>query len=132
MKPYFKYIFFTGIITFAVACGNKSTTHEDAATADTDTTHMSVVPVMATSQFKVWGNCEQCKETIENSLKVDGIARADWDVDTKRMSVTYDETKISLEQIQKNVAAAGYDNASYKGDDKAYANLPECCQYERK
>ena len=35
-------------------------------------------------------------------------------------------------KIKKNVAAAGYDNDAYKGDDKAYSNLPECCQYERK
>jgi mercuric ion binding protein len=84
------------------------------------------------SSFKVWGNCEQCKETIENALKVKGVSKADWNTKTKQIQVSYDSTAISLDQIQKNIAAAGYDNEKYKGDDDAYNNLPECCQYERK
>jgi len=84
------------------------------------------------STFKVWGNCEMCKETIEGSLKADGITEADWNTETKVLSVTYDSTKITLDQVQKNVAAVGYDNVKYKGDDKAYENLPQCCKYGRK
>lgn len=82
--------------------------------------------------FKVKGNCEMCKETIENSLKVDGVKEAEWNVDSKIITVAYDSTKISLDQMEKDVAAVGYDNEKYKGDDKAYADLPECCQYTRK
>lgn len=84
------------------------------------------------STFKVWGNCEMCKETIEGSLKVNGISKADWNVDSKIITVTYDNSKISLDQIQKNIATAGYDNEKYKGDDNAYNELPGCCQYDRK
>jgi copper chaperone CopZ len=73
-----------------------------------------------------------CKETIEGSLKVDGISSADWNVDSKMITVSFDDKKVSLDQIQKNIAAAGYDNEAYKGDDKAYKALPECCWYERK
>jgi mercuric ion binding protein len=87
---------------------------------------------ISTSTFKVWGNCEMCKETIEKSLKVDGVNNADWNVDSKSLAVSYDISKISLDQIQKNIAAAGYDNVKYKGNDSAYKELPECCQYERK
>lgn len=85
-----------------------------------------------TKTFKVWGNCEMCKETIEGSLKVDGIESADWNVDSKIITVSFDDKKISLDDIQKNIAAVGYDNEKYKGDDKAYNELPECCMYERK
>ena len=85
-----------------------------------------------TSTFKVWGNCGTCKKTIEASLKVKGVEKADWNVKTKMITVTYDESKITLDQIQKHIAAVGYDNDKYKGDDKAYAKLPGCCQYERK
>ena len=28
------------------------------------------------STFKVWGNCETCKDAIENSLRADGITEA--------------------------------------------------------
>ena len=85
-----------------------------------------------TSIFKVWGNCEMCKETIESSLKVDGIAKVDWNTETKRIDVNFDSTKINLDQIKKNIASVGYDNDTYKGDETAYTNLHECCKYERK
>ena len=88
-------------------------------------------PVLKSS-FKVWGNCETCKEAIEGSLKKDGIETADWNTETKIIAVTYDTTKINLDAIEKSIAAVGYDNIKYKGDDKAYAELPECCKYERK
>jgi|SRR3954462_13717260 mercuric ion binding protein len=124
MKQFLKCILFICVIVASASCRNKSTT--------TEASKIPLNPVIATSQFKIWGNCEKCKETIEGSLKVDGIAKADWNADTKLMRVTYDENKISLDQIQKNIAAVGYDNSKYKGDDKAYASLPDCCQYERK
>lgn len=130
MKKILQFLFFITLLITSAACGNKSTTTE--AESANDSVKASSSPVMATSQFKVWGNCEQCKETIESSVKVEGIAKADWNVDSKRMTVTYDESKITLDQIQKKIAAVGYDNEVYKGDDKAYAELPDCCKYERK
>ena len=48
------------------------------------------------------------------------------------LTVEFDTVKISLDQIQKNVASVGYDNEKYKGDDKAYSELADCCQYDRK
>jgi copper chaperone CopZ len=85
-----------------------------------------------TENIKVLGNCSQCKKHIETSLKVDGIAKADWDKTTKILTVVYDSSKISNDQIQKNVASTGYDTEKYKADDKAYKDLEECCQYDRK
>ena len=82
--------------------------------------------------FKVWGNCEMCKETIEGSLNVEGVAKAEWSTESKMIVVNYDSTKINLDQIQKNIEIVGYDNEKYKVDEKAYSNLPECCQYDRK
>ncbi len=84
------------------------------------------------AEFKVWGNCGMCEETIEGSLKVDGVSNADWDKDTKLIKVSFDSTKISLDQIQKKIADVGYDNDKYKADSLVYKNLHECCQYERK
>ncbi|HXB41717.1 MAG TPA: heavy-metal-associated domain-containing protein [Bacteroidia bacterium] len=84
------------------------------------------------STFKVWGNCETCKDAIENSLRIDGITTADWNMETKLIAVTYDSTKINLDKIEQKIAAAGYDNIKYKGNDAAYENLPQCCKYDRK
>lgn len=116
MKRFHLKFFFFCLPLFLCSCKNES------HSANTNTT----------AQFKVWGNCEMCKETIEGSLKVDGISKADWNTETKQIQVTYDSAKITLDQIQKNIAAAGYDNEKYKSDEKAYHSLPECCQYERK
>ncbi len=113
------------IALVVIACGNKTETENTI----NKTENQNGVTL---STFKVWGNCEMCKETIEGSLSVNGITKADWDVDSKIITVTYDESKISLDQIQKNIATAGYDNEKYKGDDNAYNELPDCCQYDRK
>ncbi len=120
-----KYIVIACAALAITSCGNKSTTENKEASTFT-------AAGMTTSTFKVWGNCEMCKETIEGSLKKDGIAKADWNVDTKTLAVEFDAAKISLDQIQKNVASVGYDNEKYKGDDKAYSELADCCQYDRK
>lgn len=111
-------------VAFALfSCGNKE--EEKVTTEKMEGSTLK-------STFHVWGNCETCKDAIENSLHVDGVTEANWNVDTKMISVTYDSTKISLDQVEKNIAAAGYDNVKYKGDDKAYENLPQCCKYDRK
>lgn len=114
------------LLVVLASCSNNKVETENTGTAT------EIVDGLTTSTFKVWGNCEMCKETIEGSLKVDGITKADWNVDSKIITVSYDDKKISLDQIQKNIASVGYDNEKHKGDDKAYTDLPECCQYERK
>lgn len=82
--------------------------------------------------FKVWGNCEKCKVTIESAVNVDGVTEKDWNIESKLMTVKYDTTKITLNGIQQLISKVGYDNDGYYGDDYAYAKLPSCCQYERK
>ena len=113
-------------ITIAIACCGDKATKENNTIA-TETTNG-----IATSTFKVWGNCEMCKETIESSLKVDGISKSDWNAESKMITVVYDSAKISLDQIQKNIASVGYDTDKYRGNDKAYSELADCCQYDRK
>lgn len=116
----------TVFIALAIAsCGSQSTSEKTVPTT-------KIENGIATSTFKVWGNCDMCKETIESSLKVNGVTKADWSTETKMISVAYDTIKISLDQVQKNIASVGYDNEMYKGDDIAYKALPECCQYDRK
>jgi copper chaperone CopZ len=82
---------------------------------------------------KVWGNCGMCKKTIEKSLKgAEGVKSAVWNKQTKVLEVIYDDAKTSMKQIEEKVAASGYDTQNVKADDKAYNNLHECCQYDRK
>ena len=85
-----------------------------------------------TEKFKVSGNCDMCKKTIEKAAKTKGVETAEWNVDTKEMLVTFNAEKTNLTTIQKKIAEAGYDNDGANGNDKAYEKLPHCCHYDRK
>jgi len=82
--------------------------------------------------FKVWGNCEMCKETIETSLDVKGVKSANWNVDSKMIEVVFQPENITEDKIHTLIGAAGYDTEKVKGNNKAYQELAGCCQYTRK
>lgn len=85
-----------------------------------------------TTTFKVNGNCNSCKKHIETAaLTVPGVAKATWNKDTKVLTLVYDPAKATVDDVQKHIAAVGYDTPKYRGDDKAYNALDECCQYDR-
>ena len=77
-----------------------------------------------TDTIKVYGECSMCKSRIQKALKLEGISAAEWDTDTKLLTVTYDPGKISNNEIQKKVTAVGHDTEKYKADDKVYDKLP--------
>lgn len=81
---------------------------------------------------KVWGNCGMCKKTIEAAAKSSGAVEADWNTETKILSVVYNSDKSSLAKIEQAVAAAGYDTKNFKAPEASYNDLPDCCQYDRK
>ncbi len=85
-----------------------------------------------TEKFKVYGNCGMCKNRIEKAAAIDGITKADWNVETKIMTVTYNSSKTDTAAIQKKIAAAGHDTEKEKAADSVYSKLPGCCRYERK
>lgn len=83
------------------------------------------------AEYKVAGNCGMCEKTIEKAAKLKGVTNADWNVNTKMLSVTYNKKKTSEDAILKKIAYAGYDNEKYLAPDEAYSKLHECCKYER-
>ncbi len=84
-----------------------------------------------TDTIKVSGNCGMCKSNIEKAAAAAGAVSADWNKDTKLLVVSYDASKTSNKDIQKKIAAAGYDTQDEKADAAAYDNLAKCCQYDR-
>ena len=82
--------------------------------------------------IKVSGECGMCKSRIQKTLKIDGIASAAWDTETKLLVVAYDVSKISNDDIQKKIAAVGHDTEKYTADDKVYEKLPGCCKKKKK
>lgn len=93
--------------------------------------HQSIIS-SKTESFKVWGNCSNCKSRIEKTAKTDGVSKADWNINTQILTVTYNPDKVKIDDIQKKIAGIGHDTEKFKADDKAYGKLPMCCQYERK
>lgn len=82
--------------------------------------------------FKVYGNCEMCKNRIEKAAKGKGIKSAIWDVDTKFLSLDYDASITSPEKVQERIAGAGHDTQLKKAKDFVYNELPDCCHYREK
>jgi periplasmic mercuric ion binding protein len=85
-----------------------------------------------TVTIKVWGNCEMCKDRIEKAAKVDGVIKASWNMKTKALTLVYNPSKVTSDDIQKRIAAVGHDTEKYKATSKAYSSLPSCCRYDRK
>lgn len=102
-----------------------------AFSASAQTTDKINSPASKTESFKVWGNCEMCKERIESTAKTAGANAAAWDSKTKLLSVTYDPSKTNRDSLSKKIAAVGHDTEKFKAPDEVYAKLPGCCKYER-
>lgn len=80
-------------------------------------------------KFKVFGVCEQCKKRIENAAKGDGVLFADWNIKSKIFTLSINESKTSVAEIQARILAAGHDLETAKAIDEAYNKLPSCCRY---
>ena len=103
------YLFFTGMVTHAQ---NINLTTGDTAIS-----------------FKVHGVCEQCKDRIENVLKVKGVRSAVWDMESQQLSLVYNPAKISLDKIENRIVAVGHDLENKKAKISVYNALPKCCLY---
>ena len=81
--------------------------------------------------IKVSGNCGMCKNKIEKAAKAGGASVANWNEETKALTVSYNSLNSSSDKIQRSIAASGYDTQSCKADNKAYNELMGCCKYDR-
>lgn len=117
-------------IVLVVALGLASCKNETKQEKEI-TTEVYSDMAMANISFGVRGNCGMCKNTIEEAAnKVEGVANATWDVDKKKIDVSFDNTKTDAMAIHKAIAASGYDTEKLVGSDDAYKGLPGCCQYD--
>jgi periplasmic mercuric ion binding protein len=80
-------------------------------------------------EFFVRGNCEMCKERIENTVKnVSGVSAANWDVNSSKLKVTFDSSKVKELDLHKAIAATGHATKLVEMNIKAHDELPECCK----
>lgn len=85
-----------------------------------------------TDTVMVYGNCGMCKHRIEGAvLKIEGVQTAEWNTDTRLLTVQYDQSAVSLDDIEKKVAEVGHDTDKFRAKDEVYAKLHGCCKYDR-
>ena len=121
------------ILSVAViaALGLTNCKNDTKKEAETPTTEMSKEMAMTELSFGVRGNCGMCKNTIEKAANaVEGVASANWDVDKKKIDVSFDDTKTDVMAIHNAIAASGYDTEKVAGSEQAYKSLPGCCKYD--
>jgi hypothetical protein len=83
-----------------------------------------------TESIKVSGNCNMCKKRIEQAAFVKGVKRAEWDKETKLLSIVYRPSKTTMETVAKNIAGVGHSSEKIEANEKDYKSLPTCCQYK--
>ena len=82
--------------------------------------------------FEVKGNCDQCQRRIQKAaFSVSGVKMANWDIDSRQMSLILNEEKASLLQVKQAIAKVGHDTDEVKATDNDYDHLHFCCHYER-
>jgi mercuric ion binding protein len=121
------------ILSIAVlaALGLTSCKNETKKDSENETTEISKDVAMTNATFGVRGNCGMCKTTIEKAANsVEGVSNAIWNVDQKKIDVSFDDSKTDEMEIHKAIAASGYDTEKATGDLDAYENLPGCCKYD--
>jgi periplasmic mercuric ion binding protein len=84
-----------------------------------------------TESFKVAGECGMCKKKIEKAATTAGASFAEWNTESKMLTVNFASTSANKAKIEEAIASAGYDTPGVKATDEAYKGLAECCQYER-
>jgi len=84
-----------------------------------------------TVTLQVAGVCEMCKARIETaSYDVAGVKKATWDIESGVLTAVISPKKTSRQKIADALAAVGYRSELAQADEKAYQNLPACCQYD--
>ncbi len=124
-----KKVIFSMVVIIAIVF--TSCKNEGKKESKTNNTEASSKMAMTDISFGVRGNCGMCKNTIEKAANnVNGVKSAVWDVDKKKIDVSFDDEKTDVMSIHNAIAASGYDTEKVSGSEEAYKSLPGCCKYD--
>jgi hypothetical protein len=93
-------------------------------------THANMMQIK-TETLKVSGKCQMCKFRIEKIASENGAASAVWDVKSQLLTIVFDPSVTSVDNICYKLLKAGHDSGGIRAKDKAYNALPDCCKYDR-
>ncbi len=84
-----------------------------------------------TLQVQTSAVCGMCKETIESEMIYEkGVQSVTLDLEANVVHVVYDTKKTDPDRIRKAITMLGYAADGTPGDEKAFSELPDCCQKE--
>ncbi len=83
------------------------------------------------TSFIVSGNCDMCKSRIEKAAKLKGVKSVVWNETSHILTLIFVVNIVSVDEVQQNIAQAGYDTPKFKAEQTSYYNLPQCCHYDR-
>jgi copper chaperone CopZ len=73
--------------------------------------------------------CGDCEERIESALNyLKGVVFAELDNDTKKVTVKYKTSVLTVVQIKQKLAEIGYSADDVKATEEAVNKLPACCR----
>jgi copper chaperone CopZ len=80
-------------------------------------------------KIKTSAICDMCKERIEKNLTLSkGVKEAILDLETKVVTVKYNDKKTNVNQLKKVITTTGYDADEVMANQKSHDKLPSCCQ----
>lgn len=81
------------------------------------------------TQIQTSAQCGDCKERIESKLNyTKGVIFAEFDLDSKKVTVKFKSSVINLLQIKEIIAKIGYDADEVKAKLEDIQKLPNCCR----
>lgn len=73
--------------------------------------------------------CGMCEKTITTAVEgVKGVSMVKVDAKAKTAHVHFASAEVKIADLEKTIAAVGYDANDTTRDEKAHAALPQCCQ----
>lgn len=73
--------------------------------------------------------CTMSMNIIKKALnKVKGVENIEFDVDSKMVTVTFDDSLTNLSKLEKVLTDAGFNANDKDADLMAYESLPKCCK----
>ncbi len=82
--------------------------------------------------FTVYGECGMCEKRIENAVnEMEGVSWADWELETLELTVKFDPSVVTLDEIKQKAAEVGHDTEDVRATEESYEGLHACCKYER-
>ena len=93
------------------------------------------LPIFAQQQAKTQtvtiqtnGTCAQCKKIMmENIPQWTGVKSCSYDMQTAKVTITYDTKNTNVDKLRDGIRHLGYDADNVKADPEARAKLPKCC-----